>query len=113
MKTKAVLEQENIALRQRIHELEEMLARQVPAQAEMLEARQRLTERLELATRAAQIGIWDWDIPNNQLVWDDRMYALYGISPGEFGGAYEAWLNGVHPDDRAATDDVSSRAVRG
>ncbi len=113
MKTKAVLEQENIALRQRIHELEEMLARQVPAQAEMLEARQRLTERLELATRAAQIGIWDWDIPNNQLVWDDRMYALYGISPGEFGGAYEAWLNGVHPDDRAVTGEASSRALRG
>lgn len=77
------------------------------------EQRARLAERLDLATRSAQIGIWDWDIVKNEIVWDDQMYALYGLQPGEFGGAYEAWLHGVHPDDRETSNDVSAAAVRG
>jgi PAS domain S-box-containing protein len=72
-----------------------------------------LTERLDLATRAAQIGIWDWDIPKNTLIWDERMYQLYGIRQGEFPPAYESWLKGVHPDDRAPSNAISQQAVRG
>jgi PAS domain S-box-containing protein len=70
-------------------------------------------ERLDLATAAAEIGIWDWDIQTNQLVWDKRMYELYGITPAEFPGAYQAWLNGIHPDDREASNEISQQAVRG
>lgn len=72
-----------------------------------------IAERLALATRAARIGIWDWDIRQNQLVWDDQMYRLYGLQPGEFAGAYQAWLNGLHPEDRAASDEISRQALRG
>lgn len=61
---------------------------------------QKLNERISTATRASQVGIWDWDIPNNVLVWDDQMYKLYGLKKEEFVGAYEAWVNGLHPDDR-------------
>jgi PAS domain S-box-containing protein len=72
-----------------------------------------LANRLALATRSAHMGIWDWDIQNNELVWDDQMYTLYGLEPGKFGGAYQAWLNGVHPDDRDLSNQVSQQAVRG
>ncbi len=75
--------------------------------------RDKLIERLDLATHAAQMGIWDWDIQKNKLVWDDQMYKLYGLQPGDFGGAYEAWLNGLHPDDRKQSDEASQMAVRG
>ena len=60
----------------------------------------RLNERIYTATRSSQVGIWDWDIQNNVLMWDDQMYALYGLEKGEFTGAYEAWINGLHPEDR-------------
>jgi PAS domain S-box-containing protein len=70
-------------------------------------------ERLDLATRAAHLGIWDWDIPKNELVWDDRMYELYGIKREDFAGAYEAWLAGIHPDDREASDHISQQARLG
>ncbi len=75
--------------------------------------RDRIAERLNLATQSARMGIWDWDIVKNEIVWDDQMYALYGLKPGEFGGAYEAWQRGVHPDDRDAGNEVSAAAVRG
>ena len=54
--------------KRREHELEES------------EARAWLSEnRLQLATKAAQLGIWDWDVAKNELVWDDAMYEQYGI----------------------------------
>lgn len=72
-----------------------------------------LNRRFNLATSAAGIGVWDWDVVNNDLVWDDRMYRVYGVDPEAFGGAYEAWANCVHPDDLARTAAELQAAVRG
>ena len=71
------------------------------------------SERLQLATRVASIGIWDWDIPKNKLVWDDSMYQLYGIRKGDFGEAYDAWISTIHPEDKAHTDGEIQAALRG
>jgi PAS domain S-box-containing protein len=72
-----------------------------------------LGERISLAAKASKVGIWDWDVANNRLIWDDQMYALYGVAREQFSGAYEAWLEGVHPDDRAASMEASQQALRG
>ncbi|MBB1073197.1 PAS domain S-box protein [Rhodoferax sp. 4810] len=58
-----------------------------------------LTERLQLATDAGGIGVWEWDIVNDRIIWDDRIYAMYGLERAEFEGTYAAWLNLLHPDD--------------
>ncbi|MBI4856706.1 MAG: PAS domain S-box protein [Acetobacterium woodii] len=74
---------------------------------------QLLNERYALAIRAAQAGIWDWDIANDVLHWDDQMYKIYDASREQFGGAYDAWLARVHPDDLAKSDLETKRAMRG
>jgi len=56
-------------------------------------------ERFELAASAAKIGVWDRDAVNNRLVWDDRMYQLYGIRPEEFDGKDKTWEKYIHPAD--------------
>jgi PAS domain S-box-containing protein len=71
------------------------------------------SERLQLATRVANIGIWDWDIVKNELVWDESMYQLYGIRKGDFGGAYDAWARTIHPEDKVHTDGEIQAALRG
>ncbi|MDP3927717.1 MAG: PAS domain S-box protein [Bacteroidota bacterium] len=43
------------------------------------ENNKQLTERLLLATQSAKLGIWDWDIKNNILKWDDGMYLLFNL----------------------------------
>ena len=63
-------------------------------------ALQQSRERLVLATKSAEIGIWDWDVKANHLVWDPRMYELYGIRAGEYASANVAWQAALHPDDR-------------
>jgi signal transduction histidine kinase/ligand-binding sensor protein/CheY-like chemotaxis protein len=59
-----------------------------------------LSQRLQLATSAAHLGVWDWNVRDNSMIWDDRMFELYGItrdiSPNNIG----AWMNGLHPDDK-------------
>ena len=72
-----------------------------------------LAERLELATASAHLGIWDWYIPNDQLVWDKKMCSLYGIQPEQWGGAYEDWAKRVHPDDLAMCDENLRLALLG
>jgi PAS domain S-box-containing protein len=72
-----------------------------------------LNERIATATRTSQVGIWDWDIPNNVLTWDDQMYALYGVSKTDFEGAYEAWAKGLHPDDRVFGEKQTQLALQG
>ena len=92
-KTKVQLIDDLTALRQRVLELENRSGFPIPDRGTVMDAQTRaakLTERLNLATRSAGIGIWDWNIQQNQLIWDDQMYALYGLRPGQFGGAYEA-----------------------
>ena len=73
----------------------------------------RLAERLDVATRAAKIGIWDWDVVNNNLIWDDRMFELYGAKREDFGGAYEAWIAALHPEDSVEANKTMQRALRG
>jgi two-component system sensor histidine kinase/response regulator len=72
-----------------------------------------LSERLALATSAANVGVWDWDVKNDVLIWDDSMYALYGITKDDFSGAYEAWIQGVHPDDIKGADADIQAALDG
>lgn len=69
--------------------------------------------RLSVATDSGGIGTWDWDIHNNALRWDARMYRLYGVNPEGFGGVYEAWEQAVHPDDLPAARATLQCAVQG
>ncbi|MBD1909794.1 MULTISPECIES: PAS domain-containing protein [unclassified Leptolyngbya] len=59
-----------------------------------------LSDRLNLAVQAAKMGVWDWDIANNHLSWDDRVYELYGLQrAGDI--TYRDWEAVIYPDDLA------------
>lgn len=72
-----------------------------------------LNERLQLATSAARMGVWDWDVATNVLVWDDAMKRLYGLAADHAVGAYDAWSSALHPEDRAQTEQALSDAFAG
>lgn len=72
-----------------------------------------LNERFELAVTSAHIGIWDWDIVQDSVVWDSRMEALYGLRESDFPGTSKAWLQLVHPEDRETVERDSRMALAG
>ena len=78
------------------------ITEQKKAEAEIYsinELLQRQTNRLLLATKSAQLGIWDWNLKNGVLTWDEGMYRLYNIAANEFNSVYEGWISRLHPQD--------------
>jgi PAS domain S-box-containing protein len=61
-----------------------------------------LNHRLQLATRAAALGVWEWDAATQRCVWDERTCETYGLSSTEFKGTIEQWKACVHPHDRVS-----------
>lgn len=56
------------------------------------------TKRLELALNVADVGVWEFDIERDQLTWDARLRAIYGLPPqGPL--PRDIWERSVHPDD--------------
>ena len=86
----------------------------VRALAEAKEHRQRQAaeERLLLATQAAQVGIWDYDLVEDRLVWDDSMCALYGVTLEEFTRSTGLWARSVHPDDLEHAEKTFQTALK-
>ncbi|HEX2855066.1 MAG TPA: PAS domain-containing protein [Opitutaceae bacterium] len=62
---------------------------------------QTLNQRLEIATRAAELGVWEWDHIGRKFLWDQRMLQIHGVKPELFGGTFDEWARDVHPEDRA------------
>src|SRR5207248_1343921 len=56
-------------------------------------------ERLRLATQTGKVGIWDWDIAADRMMWTDSLYAMHGIGREDFAGTFEGRAKLIHPDD--------------
>jgi PAS domain S-box-containing protein len=77
----------------------------------MNELLQRQTDRLLLATKSAQLGIWDWDLESDTLVWDEGMCKLYGIAANKFKLIKEEWIARLHEEDRTEIDNEIQLAI--
>ena len=84
-------------------------ARQTATEESLRESERRLT----LATQAGGLGVWDWDVVANRMVWDTQMYALYGIREEDFTGAVDAWQQGLHAEDRPRAEADLAAALAG
>ncbi len=62
--------------------------------------RQATAERLAMATLATGMGIWEWDIRTDRLIYDERMYKLCRIPPGQDINFHALCDSHIHPEDR-------------
>ena len=61
-------------------------------------------QRLQLALSAGRgIGTWDWDVPNDRMVADERFARLYLVDPQKAatGAPFAEFFAAVHLDDQA------------
>ncbi|WP_173201558.1 hybrid sensor histidine kinase/response regulator [Geobacter sp. SVR] len=72
-----------------------------------------LSQRLHLATSSAKLGIWEWNVRDNIMIWNDQMFELYGTKPGSNPMDIDMWINRLHPDDKDATIAAYQGALNG
>jgi PAS domain S-box-containing protein len=68
-------------------------------------------EKLNLALDNGSIGVWEWDIANNVIEWDERMENIFGIEPGTFEGSYEAFEKFLVDEDLAHVKTSINKAL--
>lgn len=68
--------------------------------------------RLKDAQRIARVGSWELDLLTNTLAWSDEVFRLFEIDQTRFGATYEAFLNAIHPEDRAEVGDAYTRSLK-
>lgn len=73
--------------------------------------------QLELAKKATNLGVFDLDVVNDQLYWDDRCRQIFGVSAHKEVGYSSDFAQGLHPEDRERTlqavTDAYDRSLTG
>jgi PAS domain S-box-containing protein len=70
-------------------------------------------ERLSLAFKGAQEGVWDWNLETGAVVYSTRWKEMLGYEDHEIEPHVSAWERLLHPDDRPRAEEVGKRVARG
>jgi len=68
-------------------------------------------QRLYLALDAAEMGMWDWDLITDRVLWNARHYSLFGLVPETFSHLAADVFAAIHPDDRARVQEGADLAL--
>jgi PAS domain S-box-containing protein len=74
-------------------------------------ALQKTEQRLQLALRAAHMGVWEWNLQTGEEIWSPETEVLLGIEQNTFAGKYESFLSIVHPDDREQCQQIEQEML--
>ena len=69
-------------------------------------------ERYRLAAASAGLGVFEWDVDADRLVWDHTLRSIYG-SPAGAPSDYAAWQSFIHADDASHCDAALRLALAG
>ncbi len=91
-----------------LREAEQRRARHASEQA-LAEIRR----RMDFALDAAQVGIWEWDMRSQRVVWSGLTEQLHGFEPGAFPGTFDAALGCMHSADRPHVHEALTHVTPG
>ncbi|MDY0116821.1 MAG: EAL domain-containing protein, partial [Sulfurimonadaceae bacterium] len=58
-------------------------------------------KRFALAIEGSEDGLWDWNLVTNDAYISDQFQTMLGYDAGELPNLHTAWLNQIHPEDKA------------
>jgi PAS domain S-box-containing protein len=81
------------------NELEQRVEERTASLLQANEAVRESEQRLELALKGANLGVWDWDLVAGSVRYDARWAEMLGFTPEEVLPRFRFWEKRVHPDD--------------
>lgn len=75
------------------------LARDATSTVRAAESLRESEARYALAVRAANDGLWDWNLLTDEVYFSNRWLDMLGLSEDETDGTPGVWLSRVHPED--------------
>ncbi|MDW7731338.1 MAG: PAS domain S-box protein [Methanolobus sp.] len=81
------------------------IVRDVTKRREVEEILKKTQERVELALKGADLGMWDWNIQTNELIYNERWAEMLGYEAREIKHNFESWMNMIHADDLPSVKD--------
>ena len=70
-------------------------------------------ERLSLALLGSGLGMWDWELSNDEIFFDLKASTLLGFRPSKGAEAFGFEIGQVHPDDYSRLRDVHASCLSG
>lgn len=70
-----------------------------------------LSLRFKLAAKVASLGVWEWDLNTNELIWDDNMHQLYELESTKTIHAYQQWKKLLSSDELDQMEKQIQRAL--
>ncbi|HTY26263.1 MAG TPA: PAS domain S-box protein, partial [Desulfomonilaceae bacterium] len=97
---------------QLIDELKELRRRVSILQAPEEEMR-KIQDRLELALKGADLGLWDYNLKTGEAFINERRSEMVGYSADELGPHVSSWGKLIHPDDIGQVTNAFNAHVEG
>jgi two-component system, LuxR family, sensor kinase FixL len=78
------------------------------------QAQREAEHRYQLAVRATNDAVWDFDVENDTLDWSDNSAEIFGAPDATIGQTrLDWWVERLHPDDRGRTYQSFLAAIEG
>ena len=55
--------------------------------------------KLNIALQSGNIGVWEWNIERDEIIWDERTEKMFGLIPGTFGKTMQAFEDLINEED--------------
>src|SRR5260370_20286936 len=75
-------------------------ARDIRERIAQEEALRKSNERFDMAVRATNDVIWDWDLLTDQIWWNENFTKVFGYPREAADRSVKSWYEGIHPDDQ-------------
>ena len=108
------LSKDSLQLPHRGREIFEILANRIAAELKR--------ERAELDLRASQshlahaqrisgLGIWSWQLDQDQVHWSPEVYRAFGLETGSGRATRAFYINSIHPEDRERVEQAITNSI--
>ncbi|MFN3324403.1 MAG: PAS domain-containing protein [Bryobacteraceae bacterium] len=89
------------------------IAEDITARRRTMAALRESEERFRLIANNTADVVWDWDLIQNRVWWNEGLFKVFGYTPEAMAAGPESWTEHIYPEDRNRVVDGIYAVIRG